>query len=311
MVDLDPLLAHLHLRSSGTWPTFARAIESFDSSIDARVCARMLSEQSLVEFDFDGARNWCVTTAQLVEYENGTVAGWGGTIRGLTGENINVTPGVRNVRIGPIDATYTHALRVAKVGDAWPAHLEPWMGKEIVPYVPSIRSIVESADVVELADRRAISERGTERFRFRFENRADAATNDQYPVLSGVWESAPRISADSDDLWRSPRDGIVVTRGGVARRVALRVGLWSQLAIAVAQLRTDRPIHYNRSELNVSQFPQLPLTYVRLLFLSGAREYRSQRYGRRTFVNVGADLNQWLCEHLGYGTRYVGTGDAA
>ena len=305
MVDLDPLLAHLHLRSNGTWPTFARAVESFDSSIDARVCARMLSEQSLVEFDFDGSRSWCVTSARLLEYENGNVAGWGGTMRGLRDQKISISEAERAVRIGPVDAKYTHAGRVTKIGDEWPSHLEPAKAKDIMRPIPSIRNVVEMSILVDLADRRTMADRGTERFRFRLEKRSDSTTGEPYQLLNGVWESIGAISVKSDDLWRSARDGYVLTRAGAARRVGLQIGLWSQLAIAVAQLDGDRPISFNRSELNVSRFPQLPLAYVRMLFLSGAREYRSERYGRRSFVNVGADLNFWLCEQLGYGTRYL------
>jgi hypothetical protein len=310
VLDLDPLLRYLHLQSSGTWPTFARAVESFDSSIDARVLARMLSEQSLVEFDFDGSRKWCVTSAKLVEYDNGNVAAWGGTIRGLQGKNVTVTPAARTVRIGPIDATYTHARRVAKIGDAWPARFEPSRAKDIMRSIPKIQDVVAASPVLDLWDRRTAADRGTQRFRFRFEQRRDFKTGVPYQVLNGVWESVPAISLKSNDLWWSPRDRHVVTRNGVARRVTSQIGQWSQLAIAVAQLNADRPIHYDMSELNVSLFPQLPLAYVRMLFLSGAREYRPDLYGRRSFINVGADLNMWLCEHLGYKTRYLGSGNA-
>lgn len=310
MVDLDPLLRYLHLQSSGTWPTFARAVESFDSTIDARVCARMLSEQSLVEFDFDGSRKWCVTSVQLVAYENGNVGAWGGTIRGLQGQNVTVTPAARAVRIGPIDATYTHARQVARIGEAWPERLEPWRAKDILRSIPTIQDVVEASPVLDLSDRRTAADRGTQRFRFRFEQRRDSTTGDPYQILNGVWENVPAISVKSDELWWSPRDRHVVTRHRVARRVTAQIGQWSQLAIAVAQLNADRPIRYDMSELNVSLFPQLPLAYVRMLFLSGARELRPERYGRRSFVNVGADLNIWLCEHLGYKTRYLGSGNA-
>jgi hypothetical protein len=307
MVDLDPLLAHLHLRSNGTWPTFARAVEAFDSTIDARVCARVLSEQSLVEFDFDGSRNWCVTSTRLVEYPNGTVGAWGGTVRGLPQEAVAFTPALREVRIGPIDAKYTHARTVSKVGEDWPPLFEPGRAKDIMWSVPAIRDVVEASPILDLTDRRTAADRGTERFRFRFEERGDPQTGERYQVLNGVWESANAISLRSEDLWRTPRDGYVVTRAGAARRVKSQIGLWSQLAIAVAQLKADRPIYFDRSELNVCAFPQLPLAYVRMLFLYGAREVRSDRYGRRAFINVGADLNGWLCEQLGYQPRFLGS----
>lgn len=292
MSALDPLLHHLHRRGGGAWSNFAHAVENFDFDVNPMACARLLSEHGLVEFDFTGARDWSVTSVQLVSSASG-ISAWGGTGRHLADSGIEVEIRERTGWIGSRSMSYDHAVRVRK-RDTWPTGLEPIAADDVLRALPSMTAMIGAKPMDRTPERRA------ERLTIRTEERRNPDGGFRRTVLLGDWQAVERIDAGRPGTWRIDRRTLMITRNHTCFNPSQEAALWYGFALAAERLGYENLAMYDSPNLHIARYPPLPPPYARSLLLSGARECRSPRPERRTFTNVRAPLVAWLSDKLGF-----------
>jgi hypothetical protein len=289
---LDPLLHHLHRRGTGSWSTFARSVENYDADLNPTACARALAEHALVEFDFTVARDWSVTSVQLVISTMG-VAAWGGTGRHLIATGLEVEMQPRTAWVDGRALSYDHAVRVRKRRE-WPSGLTPVQVNEILQALPSTGTMIDAKPMDRAPLRRA------EHLAIRSEERQNPDGGFRRTVLLGDWEPVERVDPGRPGVWRVDRRTHIVTRNHRVFNPSADAALWYGFTQAAVRFGIENLAIYEAPNLYIARYPALPPPYVRAMLLAGASESRPLRPERRQFTNVTPAMLQWLSSKLGF-----------
>ena len=291
-VELEPLLYFMHEHGSGSWAQFIRAVKQFHPESDAFSVARGLSEHGLVEFFWDGKKNWSVTpaTAVVANRPNGRIGLWGGTHRAarrLSNEGIQCQIERRRIIRPDVTYEYMHAVAI-DVPSA--AKLKPYVtvvnSSDIASSLLALEDVLLKAPLVEPPS----SSASTYRYVYSFGG--------------GSVDTPTPFVADSPSLWRVGSRRFIFVRNNRIRLVPGWLGKW--LIYSAEREETYAALFVQEGGIFSIPFaPLLPPPYIRALLFSGSAEIPPTQFGSRCFANVEESIARDICAKLSIEAQIV------